>query len=102
MDHFNLLKINHLNNAVFLRKLGTGGFGSIKLYQCKNKCFFKNKGLIEERVTFSDQDEEENDNLRDFRYCNELFVVKKIKIQKNDISYFKDISDYKYEILYKE
>lgn len=104
MYHFNLLNINHLNNAIFLRKLGIGGFGSIKLYQCKNKCFFKNRGVIEERVEFFEKDEEENNNLCDFRYCNELFVVKKIKIQKKDIHdlYFKDTSDFKYELLYKE
>lgn len=111
MEKFNPVYFKHLQNAILVKKLGSGGFGSIRLYQCKNKCFF-------------DKCEEDSDNkLRDkfdnekktientelilvkenkFHDCNRLFVVKKIKIYDCDSNYIKNISDYRHQIMYNE
>ena len=45
---------NHLNNYRVLKKLGSGGFANVKLYQCRNT--------------------------HDGNKCNELFVIKKLRL----------------------
>jgi len=56
--HLHPSNIKHLHNAICIKCLGKGGFGEVKLYQCKE---------------------------RDKKYnsvCNKCFVVKEIKIKK--------------------
>lgn len=71
-SHFNPIKIKHLHNASFEKKLGEGSFGKVKIYKCKEKnC----NGSI----------------------CEQCFVVKKIKtcsLKRKIIYFLKNEKDY--------
>lgn len=54
--HLHPYTINHLHDAEYIKHLGSGAFGDVKLYKCKEK----NKGCT----------------------CNQIFVVKQIKCHK--------------------
>lgn len=125
MEFFNPVKFEHLQNAVLVKKLGSGGFGSIRLYQCKNKCFFNkcqelsnnsndsNDSNDSSDINKSNESNEcnieeisnnkiDNTKSKQFHYCNKLFVIKKIKIYDCDVNYIKNISDYRHQIMYNE
>lgn len=70
----------HLKNFKFITQLHSGGFGKIKLYQCKNSNCKKDDNQI----------------------CNELFVVKKIRVHTMDSLHVQDTNEYKLEILLNE
>lgn len=57
--HLHPYTINHLHDAEYIKYLGSGAFGEIKLYKCKDK------------------------NKTDNCLCNKIFVVKKIKCNKS-------------------
>lgn len=59
-SHFHPSNIKHLHDAICIKCLGKGGFGEVKLYQCKEK-----------------------DKLgKNSNCCNKCFVVKEIKAKK--------------------
>ena len=69
----------HLHNAKYIKCLGKGGYGTVKLYKCKdnhNKC------------------KDDHNKCKDDHKCNELFVVKYLNYQ--------DIYKKKYDKKYKD
>jgi serine/threonine protein kinase len=59
-SHFHPSNIKHLHDAICIKCLGKGGFGEVKLYQCKEKDKLGKKSSC----------------------CNKCFVVKEIKAKK--------------------
>lgn len=87
----------YLQNSEFITLLGSGGFGVIKLYQCKNdlKDCVKNEEIGKE-IKYLCQKNEYSIK------CNKMFVIKKIKIHERDIQHVSNVSEYKNVILFNE
>jgi protein-serine/threonine kinase len=68
--------INHLHDSIIIKFLGKGGFGNVKLYQCREKIKDKNGQIIE---------------------CSKCFVVKQLynKSFKNFFGLIKNPKEYK-------
>ena len=68
LKHLNPSRLKHLHDAICKEHLGEGGFGSVELYQCKERCLGED--------------------------CNKCFVVKKMKMpSKYNIKYYLHGSD---------
>ena len=67
---------NHLNNYRVLKKLGSGGFANVKLYQCRNT--------------------------HDGNKCNELFVIKKLILKKSLFSRNDEYNNILKDLFHKE
>lgn len=61
LDHLHPNSLNHLHDAEYIKCLGKGTFGEVKLYKCMEK-------------------ESENNGM----CCNKYFVVKKLKCYRNN------------------
>lgn len=81
-------------NCEFVTLLGSGGFGVIKLYQCKSNL----KDCESDQEIVKKLDESCGYNIK----CNKLFVIKKIKIHERDIQHVRNVLEYKNVILYNE
>jgi serine/threonine protein kinase len=75
-NHLHPNNINHLHDAICIKKLGKGTFGCVKLYQCKEKVI------------------ESNGNMS----CNKCFAVKELKTLKVPIEKVKKILINEYTI----